>query len=309
MNELQALFEQYINECRYSACLRPETLRGYKNVFSLFLKVMPEVRTLKSLTCEVFNEFFKRIQTRQRPSGTHAIKIGVKKSTIKTQWCKLNAFTGWLYKNGHIAENPLTAIRPPQPEYDDYRRLSDSDIHRIYSAISRSSSDALTLRRDNLMVSLLLYCGLRKGEFISLHVRDVDLHKNEITVRAETSKSKKLRVLPMHDTLVFHMNEYLKERNTRKYKTEFLIVSTKNDQELTREGLKHWVKSLIKKSGIKFHLHRFRHTFACKLAEANVSAFNIQMLMGHSSVMMTMKYVRSLRPENMGMEIGKISFG
>jgi len=306
-NKLENLFEQYVKECTYSVCLRPETIRGYKAVFTLFLKVMPEVISTKSLTSENLNEFFRRIQTRQRIVGRDTIKTGVKKSTIKTQWSKLNAFLVWLYRNGYIDNNPLTGIKPPQPDYNDFRKLTDSDIHKIYSAISRCSINTLILRRDSFMISLLLYSGVRKGEFISLQVRDIDLQKNEITIRAETSKSKKMRVLPMHDTLAFHTKAYLKERNSHNLKTESLIVSTKEDTGLTREGLKHWVKSLIKKSGVQFHLHRFRHTFACKLAEANVSAFNIQKLMGHSSIMMTMKYVRSLKTENMGMEIGKIS--
>ena len=307
MQTVRELFEQYVYECRYSACLRPETIRGYTAVFNLFQKVMPLATTTASLTPDTFNEFFRRIQTRQRIVGKNTLRTGVKKSTIKTQWSKLNAFLAWLCNKGHLDTNPLTGIKPPQPDYNDFRRLEDSDIHKIYSAIARQSANSLMLRRDNLMISLLLYCGLRKGEFISLQVRDIDLQKGIITVRAETSKSKKTRLLPMHDTLIFHMQEYFKERNARRLRTEYLIVSTRADASLTREGLKHWVNSIIKKSGVRFHLHQFRHTFACKLAESNVSAFNIQRLMGHTSVMMTMRYVRSLRTEHMGSEISRIS--
>ena len=72
--------------------------------------------------------------------------------------------------------------------------------------------------------------------------------------------------------------------------------------------LKHWVKSLIKKSGVKLHLHQFRHTFACKLAEADTNLFKIQKLMGHASITMTMKYARSLQTSDMADDIAKISF-
>ena len=164
------------------------------------------------------------------------------------------------------------------------------------------------LRRDTFMVSVLLFCGLRKGEFISLRVNDVDIEKKEITIRKETSKSGRSRVLPMHQTLVMHLKDYLRERNILGLKTEWLIVSNRGDRGLSREGLKHWVKNLEEKSGVKFHLHRFRHTFACKLDEANVSAFKIQKLLGHSSILMTMRYVRSMKTEDLGGDIGKISF-
>ncbi len=304
---LKELFELYVYECTYSACLRPETIRGYTAVFNLFQKVMPSVVSVDDLSTESLTEFFRRIQTRQRLVGKGTVKTGVRKSTIKTQWSKLNAFFAWLRIKGYLEQSPLEGIKAPQPDYDDFRRLEDNDIHKIYSAIARTSANSLTLRRNNLMISLLLYCGLRKGEFISLQVRDIDMHKKEVTVRAETSKSKRTRVLPMHDTLVSHLREYLRERNARTFTTEYLLVSTKADSGLTREGLKHWVKGIIMHSGVRFHLHQFRHTFACKLVEANVNAFNIQRLMGHTSIMMTMRYVRSLRTEHMGSEISKIS--
>lgn len=304
MNDIQQLFREFHIECQYARKLRPETTRGYKAVFDLFMRVMPEVTDTGSLTPEILNEFFRRIETRPRMVGK-ILKSGVKKSTIKTQWSKLNVFFVWLCKRRVIIESPLKNIKAPRPNYDDFRRLEDDQINRIYSAIVRRSANPLVNRRDTMMVSLLLFCGIRKGEFISLQVKDIDLIRNEITIRAETSKSKKTRVLTMHPTLILHVKEYLKER--RALKTEHLIVSSKKDEGLTRHGLQHWVKSLIIKSGVRFHLHQFRHTFACKLCEANVNVFKVQKLMGHNDISMTMKYARSMRTEDMTDDIGKIS--
>lgn len=306
-NNLQTLFEQYINEATFSSCLQPETIRGYRAVFQLFLNIMPEVDAVECLTPEMLNEFFKRIQTRQRIIGKNTFKTGVKKSTIKTQWSKLNAFFVWLYKKNYIQHNPLQNIRPPKVSYDDFRKLEDSDIRKIYAAITLYSSNSFILRRDTLMVSLLLFCGLRKGEFISLLVSDIDIEKRELTVRRETSKSKHTRIVKMHPSLILHLKDYIRERNNKKRTSEYLLVSNQYDKGLSADGIKHWVQGLIKKSGVKFHLHRFRHTFACKLAEADVSIFKIQKMMGHCDVAMTMRYARSLKTEHMEDDIGKIS--
>lgn len=304
--DLKELFREYVNESKFTRCLRPETIRGYEAVFNLFLKIMPEVCLLGDLSPEMLNQFFKRIETRQRIVGKK-LKTGVKKSTIKTQYSKLNAFFAWLKNNRYIEESPLKDIRPPHVSYDDYKRLTDNELNRIYSAIVRSSGSPLIQRRDTLMISLLLYLGIRKGEFISLQIKDVDILKKEITIRAETSKSKRTRRLVMHPTLVLHFKDYLKERNNSSKKTEQLIVSSRGDRGLSREGLKHWVDSIIKKSGVKFHLHQFRHTFACKLDEGNTTAFKIQKLLGHSSILMTMRYVRSMKTEDMGVEINQLN--
>ena len=305
-NNLIIRFQEYINERRFCSHLSTETLRGYLNVFNLFLKVMPEISGTELLSQGMMVEYFKRIETRGRIVGKNIIKTGVKKSTIKTHWCKLNAFFGWMERKAYIQSNPLKEIKPPHPYYEDPKSLDSKDIHKVYSSIVLHSRNSLLLRRDTMMVSLLIYTGVRKSEFIGFQVRDVDLEKREITVRAETSKSKNNRVLKIHPTLLMHLKEYFKERKALGLKTEKLIVANRGDQGLTKEGIKHWVKSLTIKSGVRFHLHQFRHTFACRLAEADVHPFKIQKMMGHTSLVMTLKYVRSMRTENMEEDIGKI---
>jgi integrase len=303
---LKEYFGEYTNEITYSERLRPETIRGYGNVFHLFLKIMPEVSTTESLTSEMLNEFFKRINTRIRIIGKDTYKVGVKNSTIKTQYSKLNAFFSWLNKKYQI-ENPLKSIKPPKVIYEDCPRLKDDEVEKIYASIVLHSSNLLLLRRDTFMVSLLFYCGIRKGEFISLKIRDIDIEKREITIRGETSKSKKTRVLKMHPTLILHLKDYLHERNTRGLRTEDLIVSNKGDKGLSRHGLKHWTENLEEKSGVNFHLHQLRHTFACKLAEANVNLFKIQKMLGHTDIRMTMRYASSMKTEDMYDAICKIT--
>lgn len=306
--ELVEIFEDCVDEWKFTTRLRPETIRGYKAVFELFLRTMPEVVVIDDLTPEMLNEYFKRIETRKRIVGRNTFKSGVKKTTIKTHWSKLNVFFKWLKENGHLEENPLKGIKPPKISYDDFKRIEDNKVNKIYSSVVLRYANAFTTRRDTFMISLLLFTGVRKGEFISLRVSDIDLYKNEITIRKETSKSGKQRTLPMNPTLVMHLKDYLIERNSRGYKTESLITSSKRDWGLSVDGLKHWTGRINEMSGVKFHLHQFRHTFACKLVEGGVNAFKIQKLMGHTSITMTMKYLRSLQTEDMAQDVGKIAF-
>src|SRR5580700_4598366 len=116
---LQQFHEEFISECQFSRRLRPETLRGYKSVFKMFLLVMPEVTCVESLTPDMMKEFFKRIETRKKVVGKNTIKSGVRDSTVKTYWNKLNCFFEWLLANGDILKNPLENINPPEPTYDN----------------------------------------------------------------------------------------------------------------------------------------------------------------------------------------------
>lgn len=304
---LAEIFTEYITECKFARGLRPQTITGYEAVFNHFLTMMPEVNTLESLTREKMIEFFKRIKTRTRIVGRDTPKVGLEDSTIKTYGNKLNAFFVWLIQRGLIVRNPLDGIKLKYPEYNDQRALKTPEVHKIISAIILHPVNPLILKRDIMMIDLLFFCGLRSGEFIGLKVTDLDMEKQQLTVRAETSKSKRSRTLPMHPTLMIHLREYITERNRQNYRTEDLIVSSTEDKGLSVHGLKHWVNRLVKLSGVKFHLHRFRHSFACNLAMTDMGMIKIRDLMGHRSLKMTEVYLRSMIIEDARADINKLS--
>jgi len=269
--------------------------------------MMPEVTSPRTLTVERLNEFFVRICKRERIIGKNTKKIGLTISTIHTYGRKLNAFFEWLVLREFFPENPLDKIKLPRPEYTDSRALRKVEVEKILAAVTLRSYNSLILRRDNAIVSALLFCGIRAGELVALQVRDVDLIKQTITIRGETSKSKKTRILHIHPTFMLHLREYFAERIKHRYRTPSLFVSNNVDSGLTKEGMKHWVKRMIEKSGVKFHLHRFRHTFATSLGNEGVSPLKIQKLMGHADIKMTMVYLRSLMAEDMEDDINKLS--
>ena len=119
-----------------------------------------------------------------------------------------------------------------------------------------------------------------------------------LNVRAETSKSKFSRIVPLTKETVVAIEDYLKERKARRLKCGQLWVSSVADKPLTEYGLKKWVDRTKTRSGVAFHVHRFRHTYACILGRKNVSAVKIQKLLGHSDLRMTQAYLRSLGAED-----------
>ena len=105
-----------------------------------------------------------------------------------------------------------------------------------------------------------------------------------------------------------YLLEYLQERKKRGCNETHLFVGNNRDRKLGLSGLKHWVNRLSKFSGVKFHIHRFRHTFATNLAMQDVGAIKIQKLMGHADLKMTQTYLRSVSTEEMKEDINKLSF-
>jgi integrase len=305
--EITELFERFLYECEYTNRLSAETIRGYKEVFHLFVLIMPEVTSVQSCSANIMITFFQRLQTRRRVIGKGNIKIGIKTSTVKTYWNRLNSFFTWLLHKQLIKENPLADLRPPKAYYDEIESLNAEDIKKLYAAITLNSKTTFKCKRDTAMISLLLFCGLRRNEFISLKVNDIDFEQRLLTVQSGTSKSRKVRHIPLHHTLLLHLKDYLRERNKRGYATYMLIVSMNIDAGMTKHGIKHWVNDLGQKAKVSFHLHQLRHTFATNLAKKDVNAIKIQRLLGHTTPAMTMSYLRAISTKDLQEDINKLS--
>jgi integrase/recombinase XerD len=291
-NTLPELFNEFLCECEFARKLRPQTLRGTREAFKLLLKLVPDL-SLQNISPGIMTRFFRILDERKRIGKDYKIITGVKKSTVRTYWSKLYPFFEWLRIRKHIRVNPLNDMRRPSVTWDDLKYLKRQDIERILAAIHNPRTGELLLMKRNLaMFYTLLYCGLRREELITLHIRDIDFERKLLTVRAENSKIPRTRHIPLHSQAIMYLKDYLKERKS--YTTPFLFVSRHKDTMLSRDGLTDIVKTLNMRSGVKFHLHQFRHTFAVNFLKTSNNIAKLKQLLGHTDIKMTMVYLRCL---------------
>lgn len=291
-NNLRICFQEFIRECEFVKRLSPQTIKSYSDAFSTFEKLMPGVTT-ESLTPYAVTDFFKNLQERKRIVGAGMIRTGVKNSTVDGYWRKLSAFFEWLLLRRHIVQNPLKGMRHPTVSYDDAKYLKKNDVERILAAIHSASGDnPLLFKRNIVFFYLLMFCGLRKGELSLLQVRDIDFERRLLTVRKETCKSGRVRQIPLHPTAIMHLLDYLRQR--RHLSTQYLFVSTTRDDRLSDGGLRHLVDAISKRSGVRFHLHQFRHTFAVNYLKATQSLPFLKDLLGHRDIRITARYLRAI---------------
>ena len=305
--DLPQLHRDFMKECEFSAKLSPETLRGYQASFELLLRLMPHTE-LSALSPDMMTEFFKRLEKRERKVGKNGTKTGIKKSTVATYRSKLNKFFEWLRIKGVLQENPFHKIAYPSVQYEDKKFLKKSEIEKIFSALTLSSSRPLIRKRNIAIFSILLNCGLRRNELVSLKTYDMDLDRKIVLIRAETSKSKRDRTIPLNSMAVAILKDYLEERKKKRYVTPYLFVSANYDGRLTKDGLSHIVAALNSLSGVPFHLHQFRHTFAVNILHNGCDIAKLKQLMGHSDIRMTMTYLRCLPTKAMRADVEKLTF-
>ena len=306
--DLQQLFAEFIQEEEFSAKLSPETLHGYRMAFGLLLKIMPTITT-EMLSPKTMTEFFFRLETRERTVGRGIVKKGVKRSTIATYRSKLHKFFGWLKMKKHIKENPFDSMNYPNVSYEDKKFLKKEQIETILTAIDIKIKwiNPLVQKRNMAIIYTLFCCGLRKSELLGLKTYDIDLGRRILTVRAETSKSRIDRVVPLNTLALNKLVDYVEERKKQSYSTPYLFVSNNKDDRLTKDGFKHLIVFLKKESGVNFHAHQLRHTFAVTLVKNRTDISKVQQLMGHKDIRMTATYLRCLPSDVMRGDIEMIT--
>lgn len=303
--KLEQLFQEFLYESEFVRKVRPETLRGYSQTMKTFLKLMP-CTSVNEITTPTITSFFKILEERKRVVGKGIIKSGIKKSTAATYWTKLNAFFSWLNMRGLIKENPFTALKFPTPSYEDKKYLKREDVEKILAAIHmHHNGNILLFKRNLVLFHLLLFCGLRKEELMHLQVQDIDIERKMLLVRGTNSKSGKSREIPLHYTTIMLLKDYFKERKA--YKTSYLIVSQNRDAKLTYLGLRHLIDKVRRTSGISFHLHQFRHTFAVNFLRETNNIYKLQTLLGHNNIQVTTIYLRCMPVEEMRRDIDSLN--
>src|SRR3989338_2869898 len=211
VKNLEQLHNEFLHECEYSGKIRPETVRGYKACFKLFNKLMCDITLPKQLNPTVMTEFFKRMETRERVVGKGIVKKGIKNSTIATYRNKLDKFFKWLVARKILKQDPFFGVPYPSVSYIDRKYLKREDVEKIFTAIGYTIewNGTFVKRRNVAMYMVLLNCGLRKVELIGLKLLDIDFDHKELRVRAETSKSKIDRYVPMNSFVITALKEYL----------------------------------------------------------------------------------------------------
>jgi site-specific recombinase XerD len=152
----------------------------------------------------------------------------------------------------------------------------------------------LTCRyRDLVLVLLMLFCGLRSAEVLSLRIPDINWVERKFRVQGKGDKE---RMLPLPEVLVTLIEKYLRlERPTQCSSDHLLVIQQgkKRGQAMTTAGLRSLFRHRRLQKGIEVaNPHRMRHTFGASMARSGVKIPVLQRLMGHADALMTLQYIQ-----------------
>jgi integrase len=152
-------------------------------------------------------------------------------------------------------------------------------------------------------VLLSLDCGLRKGELLRLTWLDVDVNRKVVTVRV--SKTKKPRIVPLTARGIGALESQKTRRGpgeplpTELVFAEIAVIGDRGEAALRGGAEKDWKACRAKAGFPTLRWHDLRHVFAVTAARAGVPLGDLMKILGHSSLIMSMRYAHHA-PANSG---------
>lgn len=158
--------------------------------------------------------------------------------------------------------------------------LSREEVERILCAPTNPKHRALLMTTYG--------AGLRVSEVVELCVRDIE--SDRMVIRVRNAKGNKDRYTILSKRLLAELRTYWK----REQPPTYLFPGTDIERPMSRSAAQQIYRHAKKRAGIekKGGIHSLRHAFATHLLEAGVDLRTIGVMLGHSSIRSTVRYLR-----------------
>ncbi len=195
---------------------------------------------------------------------------GIKQATINRYRSLLNHIFNTAMKDKVVNHNPVKYIKRYK-EKSRNRVLSSNEIKALLQACSDSRNQELYY-----IVLVAIYTGMRYSNIVNM--KRSNIKGNVYQLDGNETKSGKSQLIYLHQDLMNELNGYMKyHTGSYIFKSKYILGS---------------FKTACNKAGIEnFRFHDLRRTFATTLLYNNVNIVTISNMLGHSSLLMTQKYL------------------
>lgn len=284
-------------EGKKSQNLSSSTIRNYERHLNVHL--LPHLGGIELKKIQRFD--LERLQSylskEHNPKGLSLIMTVLKAIFVRAQ------------EDGYILRNPMSG----------FKGIPNSSSLAVEAFWTKAEIDQfLKANVNNSLYNLFLIAmntGLRKGELAGLKWDRVDFSLNQITITRtrnreglkETTKTKLKRFIPMNSMVRATLLNLFYSRKGSEYVFVDMMDSPIEIHHIYRDFAKAQTKAKISN---KIRFHDLRHTFASQFMMNGGNVFDLQKILGHTDIKMTMRYAHyspeHLQKAILGFELGEV---
>jgi site-specific recombinase XerD len=216
----------------------------------------------------------------------------LKKNTQNYHLIALRGFLKYLVRNDVKTLEP-EKIELAKQEMRQVEFLEGSDLERILAAPFNIKQPEIIQKRDKAILELFFSTGLRVSELTKLKIENINLGKEEFTVRGKGSK---LRVVFLSPDAKRWIGQYLEARrdiNSYLFVSHDKAAGGRGDQNnLTPRSVQRLIQKYARVAGITKRVtpHTLRHSYATDLLMNGADIRSVQAMLGHASITTTQVY-------------------
>lgn len=227
-------------------------------------------------------EAYKALKLHGQRGERHLSAKSINNHLVVLRKCLVTAIE-W----GFLDKLPTIRRLPVPPAKFDW--LNQEESQRFLAAIAKHYP------QWEALFWLALRTGMRRGELFALSWGDVDLVAGRVTVRHSVyrgrfvaPKSGRERTIPLTHGVVEVVQLH---RADTLLKGELVFPGKGGGLTLHQDHVDRPLHGALKLAGLRrLRFHDLRHSFASQLASAGRSLKEVQELLGHQSIQMTMRY-------------------
>lgn len=157
--------------------------------------------------------------------------------------------------------------------------LSAKELEQLFAVPS--------IPKHRVLLMTTYSAGLRVSEVVRLKVSDI--HSDRMMIRVDQGKGRKDRYTLLSQRLLQELRSYWKIKRS----PIWLFPGRDSHDPMTTRMAQHIYDNAMDKAGItkKGGIHSLRHCFATHLLESGTDIRKIQLMMGHRSILTTVRYL------------------
>lgn len=279
-----------------STSVRPTTAESYTD--KIRLHVIPEIGRVRlaRLTAAQVQDLL-----------TRKLRSGLSPRSVAYIHAILRRALGQAEKWGLVSRNVVALVDPPRVQRPEARSMTPEE--------ARAFLNAAKVDRLHALFAVALAIGLRRGEVLGLHWRDIDLDKGTLRVRtslvrlggtmvlSEPKSARSRRTIPLPSSSLTALREHrLRQVEERLaagnlWQESGLVFTTHVGTFIEPRTVGRAFERICERARIgRWHLHELRHTCASLLLAQNIHPRVVMEVLGHSGITLTMNTYSHVLP-------------
>jgi len=214
------------------------------------------------------------------------MKSGLAPSSANHYVKCIKVFYSYLVREEVIMDNKMVKLSKVTEPKKLKPVLNENQISRLISLIPNKGFYA---RRDKAMTLILWDSGIRLNELLNIELNHIDHQFRTIKIRGKGDKE---RLVPFGNKTKKAITNYLKIRPDNHSP---LLFCNREGGKIQSRNFQRCLKRYGKRIGIeKISPHLLRHSAATFLAKNEMPAQHIQILLGHSNLSTTQRYINQI---------------